>query len=146
MSELWNEIDLNRHGVIEAHAGTGKTYTITRLVLRILEQCICEDNGRSRFIDLRGLLLVTYTEKAAGELKKRIREGLEERIASLPAGDDVREHLENCLNTMHEALIGTIHAVCLRLLRVWPFETGIHFDSSIADDVQGRLRRRRHRV
>ena len=83
--ELWNEIDLTRHGVIEAHAGTGKTFTIVKLVLRILETEAPDRRGGIRLIHLRELLLVTFTEKAAGELRKRIREGLEERIARLLA-------------------------------------------------------------
>ncbi len=138
MSDLWNSIDLSRHGVIEAHAGTGKTYTIVKLVLRMLESFIDDGKEKKRRIHIREILLVTYTEKAAGELKKRIREELEERIAALrPEEDEIRSHLESCLNNLHEALIGTIHAVCLRLLQTWPFESNVHFDTEIVDDAEG---------
>ncbi len=128
------QIDLLRDGVIEAHAGTGKTYTIVQLVLRILQEA--PDGGPA--VHIRDILLVTFTEKAAGELKKRIREGLQERLSALrgdpAANPDHVEHLESCLNNLHEALIGTIHSVCLRLLRTWPFETGVHFETEIVDD------------
>jgi len=132
------EIELHRHGVIEAHAGTGKTFTIVKLVLRILEEPGPEGNP----VHLRQILLVTFTDKAAGELKKRIREGLEDRIRELRNdGEGGKEaviaHLENCLNNLHEAFIGTIHSVCLRLLRTWPFETGVQFKTELVDDAEG---------
>ena len=143
MSKITNitdskEIDLLRHGVIEAHAGTGKTFTIVRMVLRILE----EPGPEGKPVHLREVLLVTFTEKAAGELQKRIREGLEDRIQKLlndKAGgnEKIIEHLEGCLNNMHEAFIGTIHGVCLRLLRTWPFETGVQFRTELTDDTEG---------
>ncbi|MGR3178574.1 MAG: UvrD-helicase domain-containing protein, partial [Candidatus Anammoxibacter sp.] len=60
-----NEIDLNKHALIEASAGTGKTYTIENLVVRMLLE---------KEVNLENILLVTFTEKAAGELKTRIRE------------------------------------------------------------------------
>ncbi|MCL2689804.1 MAG: UvrD-helicase domain-containing protein, partial [Chitinispirillia bacterium] len=132
-----NDIDLLKHGVIEAHAGTGKTYTIVKLVIRMLEQKSSFHNG---FIALKEILLVTYTEKAAGELKKRILDGISERIQELRSkkyNESLIAHLESCLNNMHEALIGTIHGVCLRLLQTWPFETGVHFSTQITDDEEG---------
>ena len=119
-------IDLNRHGIIEAHAGTGKTHTIVQMVLRMLCGDGCEKT------DLRQILLVTYTEKAAGELRRRIREELEKRVAGINTG--LQQHLQDCLNNMHEALIGTIHSVCLRLLRSYPLETGIPYQLSQVDD------------
>jgi exodeoxyribonuclease V beta subunit len=132
------EIDLLRHGVIEAHAGTGKTYAIVKMVVRILEEPLSEGTP----VHLRQILLVTFTDKAAGELKKRIREGLEDRIRELRrdgpgAEKEVIAHLENCLNNLHEAFIGTIHSVCLRLLRTWPFETGVQFKTEMVDDTEG---------
>ena len=138
-----NDIDLLKHGIIEAHAGTGKTYTIVKLVIRMLEQ---KSGFHNDFIQLKEILLVTYTEKAAGELKKRIIDGISERIKelrSVKSNENLILHLESCLNNMHEALIGTIHGVCLRLLQTWPFETGVHFSTQITDDeegVQGQLR------
>jgi exodeoxyribonuclease V beta subunit len=127
------DIDLSRHGIIEAHAGTGKTYTIVKMVLRMLEQ---SSEVRGKYIHLKDILLVTYTEKAAGELKKRIQDGIKElRVNTKDA--NLAAHLDNCLNNMHEALIGTIHSVCLRLLQTWPFETGVHFSTQMIDDKEG---------
>jgi exodeoxyribonuclease V beta subunit len=132
-----DNIDLTRHGVIEAHAGTGKTYTIVNLVLRMLEQTESRGKGGGRYVHLSDVLLVTYTEKAAGELKKRIREGIAAQINKYRDAQEKRglaAHLEDCLNNMHEAFIGTIHSVCLRLLQTWPFETGVHFNTAMVED------------
>src|SRR5438105_4092014 len=63
-------IDLAKHAVIEASAGTGKTHTIEQLVLRILVETETP---------LDKILLVTFTEKATGELKERLRNTLDRR-------------------------------------------------------------------
>jgi exodeoxyribonuclease V beta subunit len=136
------DIDLSRHGVVEAHAGTGKTHTIVEMVLRILQTPVAHDTKDPRCAHIRDILLVTFTEKAAGELKKRIREGLERRIDTLrnngaPSAAILTSHLEDCLNNLHEPFIGTIHGICLRLLQTWPFETGVHFATEIVDDSEG---------
>jgi ATP-dependent exoDNAse (exonuclease V) beta subunit (contains helicase and exonuclease domains) len=129
------KICLSRHGVIEAHAGAGKTHTIVQMVLRILQEPVPDAHGKPGYIHIREILLVTFTEKAAGELKHRIREGLENRIKD--NNTDCADHLEDCLNNLHEAFIGTIHGVCLRLLQTWPFETGMPFKTGKVDDAEG---------
>lgn len=126
-SDLVAEIDIHDHGVLEAHAGTGKTYTIVGLVVRMLVE---------RRLAMRDILLVTYTQKAAGELLGRIREGIETAIQKHP-DEAVREHLRSNLANLHEALVGTIHGVCLRLLRSFPFESGLPFTTELVDDAEG---------
>ncbi|MCA9444599.1 MAG: UvrD-helicase domain-containing protein, partial [Candidatus Omnitrophica bacterium] len=54
-----SDIDLTKHGVIEASAGTGKTYTLENLVVRILVE---------ERVPIEKILLVTFTEKATGEM------------------------------------------------------------------------------
>lgn len=120
-------LDLFRHGVIEAHAGTGKTYTIVGLVLRLL---------RERGLRLSEILLVTYTEKAAGELLERIRKQLAEAVAE-EQSPKVKLHLEACQKELGECLVGTIHGICLRLLRAYPFESGTPFTTELVDDDEG---------
>lgn len=119
--------DTSRHGIIEAHAGTGKTFTIVAMVVDLL--------ARER-LHLREILLVTYTEKAAGELAKRIREGIGKAIEG--TGDEtLRTHLRECLGELGECWIGTIHGVALRILRAWPFESGLSFRTELVDDEEG---------
>ncbi len=134
-----DKIRLSRHGVIEAHAGAGKTHTIVQMVLRILQEPIPDAKGKPGYIHIREILLVTFTEKAAGELKLRIRKGLENRVKKLDSdkNKELADHLEDCLNNLHEAFIGTIHGICLRLLQTWPFETGVPFKTEMVDDAEG---------
>lgn len=119
--------DLTRHGILEAHAGTGKTHTIVRMVLELLV--------RER-LELRQILLVTFTQKAAGELLERIRTGIAETRARCDE-PDLSAHLQRCLGQLGECWIGTIHGVALRILRAWPFESGLPFRTELVDDGEG---------
>src|SRR5262245_59761203 len=102
------------HAVIEASAGTGKTYTVEHLVVDLVL--------RGRAID--ELLVLTFTERAAAELRKRIREMLfkildsaaaERDAAHQPAGghwtidEPARKRLAQALFALDTAAIGTIH-------------------------------------
>jgi ATP-dependent exoDNAse (exonuclease V) beta subunit len=101
--------------IVEAAAGTGKT---TELVCRILNVLA---TGRAR---IEQIVAVTFTEKAAGELKLRIRKELEtlrQRLAS--AGD--RRNLSDAIERLEEAHISTIHGFCADLLRERPVEAGV---------------------
>jgi len=121
-------IDLGRHGILEAHAGTGKTHTIVEMVLELLQE--------TPRLKLSQILLVTYTQKAAGELVKRIRKSLEEAEAKCQDAQ-LQAHLRNCLVELPECWIGTIHAVSLRILRSWPFESSTPLRTELVDDEQG---------
>ena len=101
--------------VVEAAAGTGKT---TELVTRIVS-VLATDRAK-----MDGIVAVTFTEKAAGELKLRLREALEiERGHS--TGGDVRRRLEDALGALEEAHVSTIHGFCAELLRERPVEAGV---------------------
>jgi ATP-dependent helicase/nuclease subunit A len=110
--------DLDDTLVVEAAAGTGKTTELVNRILRVLA------TGRARMIEIAA---VTFTEKAAGELKLRLREALERERASAAdvAGDDVRERLEEALKTLEEAHVNTIHGFCAELLRERPVEARV---------------------
>lgn len=98
--------------IVEAAAGTGKTTELVKRILRVLA------TGRATMVQI---VAVTFTEKAAGELKLRLREALEQERAS--ASDAaVRDRLENALATLEEAHVNTIHGFCAELLRERPVE------------------------
>ncbi|MGE0520271.1 MAG: UvrD-helicase domain-containing protein [Candidatus Binatia bacterium] len=101
--------------VVEAAAGTGKT---TQLVDRVVAML---GSGRAT---VEGLVAVTFTEKAAGELKLRLRAGLEaaRHAASEPAE---RANLEAALARLEEARVSTIHGFCADLLRDHPVEARV---------------------
>ncbi len=103
---------------VSAGAGTGKT---TVLVERFVE-AVCE-----RGIDVESMLVITYTERAAGELRGRIRA----RLHELGRHDLAR--------SLDGAWISTIHGFCLRLLKSHPFAAGLDPRFRILDDSQGRV-------
>jgi len=145
----WEVLDLSTHGFIEASAGTGKTYTIERLVCRILARP--EETPWKRPVGLDEILIVTYTEKAAAELRGRIRAVIEQMLSALDgrqAGDAditalinagrgdaaaLQNHLERCLTQFDRAAIHTIHSFCNRYLGAYAFESGRTVDAEIGD-------------
>ena len=102
--------------IVEAAAGTGKTTALVGRIVRIIAE------GKA---DVGGIVAVTFTEKAAGELKLRLRERLDN--ARVAAGLDAEERgrLDLALKRLEEAHVGTIHAFCADLLRERPVEAGV---------------------
>ncbi|MEO5926711.1 MAG: UvrD-helicase domain-containing protein [Bryobacteraceae bacterium] len=99
--------------IVEASAGTGKT---TALVGRIVEVLRC---GKAKIGEIAA---VTFTNKAAGELKLRLRQALDTARLQSTEG---RAELEDALEHLEEASIGTIHAFCAQILRERPVEAGV---------------------
>jgi ATP-dependent helicase/nuclease subunit A len=101
--------------VVEAAAGTGKTTELVNRMLRVIE------TGRATMDEI---VAVTFTEKAAGELKLRVREALEQsRTAAKDAG--VRARLDAALESLEEAHVNTIHGFCAELIRERPVEARV---------------------
>jgi len=101
--------------VVEAAAGTGKTSELVLRMVAVLAE------GRAA---IEEIVAVTFTEKAAGELKLRLRSGIE-RARRLAEGEPHRAHLERALAHLEEARISTIHGFCADLLRERPVEAGV---------------------
>ncbi|MCJ7687133.1 MAG: UvrD-helicase domain-containing protein, partial [Desulfobacteraceae bacterium] len=123
----FNQIDLTRHGLIEASAGTGKTYTIENLVVRLLKE---RDD-----VELENILLVTFTEKAASELKIRIREKLEGELNDSMDQAKTSKKLRETLDTFDKAPIHTIHGFCQTVLRDFAFENSTLFQTEVINDA-----------
>lgn len=135
-----NFIDLKKSRAIEASAGTGKTYTLERVVLKMLMASPHELRSGSTYLSIEDIVLVTFTDKAAGELKERIRKIIEEKIKELHALDGdlfMIEHLKTNLNLIDSAEISTIHGFCLKVLKNYAFESGSSFDLDLVDDDDG---------
>jgi ATP-dependent helicase/nuclease subunit A len=105
---------------VSAGAGTGKT---TVLVERFVK-AVCE-----RGLSIDSVLVITYTERAAGELRSRIRE----RLVALGRPELARD--------LDRAWISTIHGFCHRLLRSHPFEAGLDPRFRVLDESQSRVLR-----
>jgi ATP-dependent helicase/nuclease subunit A len=98
--------------LVEASAGTGKT---TELVARIVSVLASGDTT------IDHIVAVTFTNKAAGELKLRLRQELD-RARETVATDAERINIENALEHLEEASVGTIHSFCAQILRERPVE------------------------
>ena len=112
MSVAWTEeqqkvIDLrNRNILVSAAAGSGKTAV---LVERIISMLVREEDP----VDVDRLLIVTFTEAAAAEMKERIRDAIEKKLEENPEN----EHLKQQETLIHNAQITTIHSFCLSVIR-----------------------------
>lgn len=135
------KIPLRGLHLIEASAGTGKTYTIATLCLRLLLEGLPVDR----------ILVVTYTNAATEELRGRFRRRVAEALAFLEAGqasaepepeltmlldavkdpDGARILLTEAVTRMDEAAVYTIHGFCQRALQENAFESGSPFESEM---------------
>ena len=123
------DIDLTRHALIEASAGTGKTYTLENLVVRLLKE--------RQDIAIENILMVTFTEKATSELKTRIQEKLLQEIRSAEDGKDdgnIVRKIRDTLDAFDTASIYTIHGFCHTVLKDFAFENGTLFQNDVVDD------------
>jgi ATP-dependent exoDNAse (exonuclease V) beta subunit len=121
--------DLETTFVVEAAAGTGKT---TELVARIVALLA---SGRAK---LDEIVAVTFTEKAAGEMKLRLRAGIERTRTAEDASPEVRANLDRSLAMLEAARIGTIHSLCSDLLHEHPLEAEVDplFEVGAEDETE----------
>ncbi|HEY6039464.1 MAG TPA: UvrD-helicase domain-containing protein, partial [Kofleriaceae bacterium] len=119
--------DLGATLVVEAAAGTGKTTEMIARIIAVIR------SGASR---LEQIVAVTFTEKAAGEMKLRLRTELER--ARQAAASDEAVRLQAALGELEVARIGSIHSFCADLLRERPIEARIDplFEVAAEDDSE----------
>ena len=138
------ESPLEGTNLIEASAGTGKTYTIAGLFLRLVLE---------KGFSVNDILVVTYTVAATEELRDRIRKKIREALEALSAGSSPDEFLnglvqknpdprgaarllQEALHDFDEASIFTIHGFCQRTLHESAFESGSLFDTELIPDQE----------
>lgn len=103
--------DVNRHIGVTAGAGSGKTEVLANRYLKIL----LESN-----VSVRNVAAITFTEKAAAELKLRVLKKIEEKTASSAGNDLLLSKLATVREEFTAAPISTIHEFCARILREYP--------------------------
>lgn len=136
------DIPLSGKNLIQASAGTGKTWTLSLLYIRlIIEQQLTVDQ----------LLVVTYTRAATEELRERIRARLKQAVLvydgtntaeneyqqlldCYPVNEERLWGLKRALLSFDEAAVFTIHGFCQRALQENAFEVGLPFDSELIQD------------
>jgi len=122
--------------VVTAGAGSGKTRTLVGRYLALVESGL----------PLRSIVAITFTEKAAREMRTRIREAIEIWLGQRSergggGGDDSteRERWEDAFAELDSARIGTIHSLCAGILRAHPAEAGLDPDFGVLDENQAAL-------
>lgn len=116
--------------LVAAAAGSGKTAV---LVERIIKKLLSDDNP----IDVDRLLVVTFTNASAAEMRNRIGEALEKALKENPASLHVRRQL----SLLNRASISTIHSFCLEVIRKYYYLIDIDPGFRIADDTEAELLR-----
>src|SRR5438477_4024554 len=119
-AEQQRAVDARGLVFVSAGAGTGKT----KVLVERFARAVCDEG-----VDVESILVLTYTEKAAGELRSRVRAELTVR-----GRPDLARALDG-------AWISTIHGFCHRLLRSHPFAAGVDPRFRVVDDSQGRVLR-----
>lgn len=108
--------DLERNLLVEAGAGSGKTTALVDRMVALI---------RRRKCTVGQIAAVTFTRKAASELRERFQIELEQVVAGAEAGSDQGEAAKDALRDLDKAFLGTIHAFCARLLRQRPLDAGL---------------------
>jgi ATP-dependent helicase/nuclease subunit A len=119
-----------RNVLIDAGAGTGKT---TLVVARFLELLAPSDGSPG--LPVHRLAAVTFTRRAAGELRLRIREGLLRTISEPKTSESRRALLRAALGGLDAAWIGTIHSFADRLLRLEPMASRLSPTYDLVEDA-----------
>ena len=116
--------------LVSAAAGSGKTKV---LITRMIEKVINEENP----IDVDELLVVTFTNAAAAEMRHRMAEALEEAIAENPES----VHLRRQLNLLNKAQVSTLHSFCQNVVRQYAYLLDIDPGFRVADSTEAALLR-----
>ncbi len=123
---------------VEAGAGSGKTGSLVRRVLALV----------ASGVELRHIAAITFTEKAATELRDRIRVELEQRVQETPGGS-LHDRYRAALDQVDMAALSTLHSFAQRLLTEYPVEAGLPPNVELLDEVSSEIefqrRWRRHR-
>ena len=108
--------DLQRNLLVEAGAGSGKTTSLIDRMVALVRRGACTVDR---------IAAVTFTRKAAAELRQKFQERLEQVVAGLPLEHPDLPALETAIRDIDHAFLGTIHSFCARLLRERPLEAGL---------------------
>jgi ATP-dependent helicase/nuclease subunit A len=122
-AEQHEAISLDANLVVVAGAGSGKTRVLVERYLRLLYEMGAAAQQGGEPLDGSSLLAITFTEKAAREMRDRVRATVEQRARAAPT--DARPLWEELRTAVEASRIGTIHSFCATLLRDHPAESGI---------------------
>ena len=121
-------LSIDKHICVTAGAGSGKTTVLVERYLKIL---------REGNVTPQEIVAITFTDKAAAEMKERIIEELS--LQEKPEGSEADNSLQGFREKMSTAHISTIHAFCSRILREFPFQAGVPANFSILQGIDQKL-------
>ena len=126
-------IDLrNCNILVSAAAGSGKTAVLVERIVELVSGSGCDS---ARAVDIDRLLIVTFTNAAAAQMRERITKALSDRVEAEPDN----EHIKKQLMLIHNAKIMTIHSFCLYLIKNHFNDIGLDPDFRTADEGEMRL-------
>jgi len=119
--------------VVTAGAGTGKTRTLVARYLSLVAEGL----------PLRSIVAVTFTRKAAREMRNRVRDEIRVYLEGAELSDAERQRWQSLYAELDAARIGTIHSLCSEILRGHPAEAGVDPRFEVLDEGQGNILLRR---
>jgi ATP-dependent helicase/nuclease subunit A len=125
-TEQEDALVLDRNVAITAGAGTGKTTTLTARYLALLDA--------NPGIGPENIVTITFTRKAAAELRTRVREDIYDRLEDAEETGASYERWRDVLDEIDNGYIHTIHAFCARLLREYSIEAPVPFGFDVLDE------------
>ena len=126
-------IDLrNCNILVSAAAGSGKTAVLVERIVELVSGSGCDS---AQAVDIDRLLIVTFTNAAAAQMRERITKALSDRVEAEPDN----EHIKKQLMLIHNAKIMTIHSFCLYLIKNHFNDIGLDPDFRTADEGEMRL-------
>ena len=121
-----------RHLAITANAGSGKTRILVDRYIKLFE----EDPD----LTPRNVVAITFTENAGAELRTRVLQEVNKRVAASSSDNlNVRHRLISLRDGLSSAFIGTIHGFASRLLRAYPVESKVDANFSILTGADQRI-------
>ena len=134
MGVVWTDDQLkvinlrDRNILVSAAAGSGKTAVLVERIIKMV-------TDRERPMDIDRLLVVTFTNAAAAEMRERIGDAVERALKEQPEN----EHLQRQLTLIHNAQITTIDSFCLYIIRNHFHEIDLEPNFRIGDEGELKL-------
>lgn len=123
------ETQLDATLFVEAGAGTGKTTALVKRIVALI----------SSGTPVNEIAATTFTEKAAAEMKERVRNELARRAEDQDSSEDIRRRCFVAAQDLDSAVIETLHGFARRILALYPLEAGLPPGFEILDEIQGQI-------
>ncbi|MCM3718662.1 helicase-exonuclease AddAB subunit AddA [Fictibacillus phosphorivorans] len=125
--EQWQAIQARGENIlVAAAAGSGKTAVLVERIITMIKE---------KSADVDRLLIVTFTNAAAAEMRKRIGEAIDKELTKHPSS----LHLRRQLNLLNKASISTLHSFCIEVLRKYYYETDLDPGFRVAEETEAEL-------